>query len=245
LALELADLADSLSLARFRASDLRVETKADLTPVTDADRTVEHALRVLIVDRRPSDGILGEEEGGDCGSTGWIIDPIDGTRNFSRGIPIWASLIAFQRENTIVCGVVSAPALGHRWWAARGEGAFRNGHRIAVSSVSRLAQASASAIYGRDYVAIEAETWHTRALGDFWQHMLVAEGALDAAVDTEHARWDYSALVPILEEAGGRASDPAGRDPQPGRQLVTSNGLLHDELLALLLPSPSRGEAEA
>src|ERR687888_1116666 len=123
-AFELADLADSLSLPRFRALDLRVETKPDLTPVTDADTAVERALRDLIAARRPEEGVLGEEEGDDGGSVRWVVDPIDGTRNFSRGVPVWATLIALERDGVRVCGVVSAPALGRRWWAARGEGAF-------------------------------------------------------------------------------------------------------------------------
>ena len=234
LALELADLADSISLPRFRAADLQVESKADGTPVTDVDRAVELALRETILRERPSEEILGEEEGGDPGPLAWIIDPIDGTKSFSRGFPIWATLIAFEREGEIACGVVSAPALGHRWWASRGRGAFRGSTPIRVSSTPRLADASVSAAYARDFAALEPTAWHVRAVGDFWQHVLVAEGALDAAIDSEHARWDYSALVPIVEEAGGRLSDLDGNPPRPGQQLVTSNGLVHDELLDLL-----------
>jgi histidinol-phosphatase len=233
-ALELADLADSLSLPRFRARDLRIETKPDLTPLTDADRTVERALRERIAVSRPSEGVFGEEEGDDGGAVRWVIDPIDGTKNFSRGVPVWASLIALEREDEAVCGVISAPALGHRWWAARGEGAFRDGERIRVSAVSRLADASVSLTYGRDLVTVEAAAWHARSLGDFWQHALVAEGSVDAAVDARLAPWDYSTLVPIVEEAGGRLSGLDGGPPRPKEQVVTSNGLLHDELLALL-----------
>jgi histidinol-phosphatase len=233
-ALELADLADSLSLPRFRALDLRVETKPDLTPVTDADRVVERALREQIGVSRPGDGVVGEEEGDDGGAVRWVIDPIDGTKNFSRGVPIWATLIALEREDGVVCGVISAPALGHRWWAARGEGVFRDGERIRVSRVSQLADASVSSTYGRDLVAVEPAVWHARSLGDFWQHALVAEGSVDAAVDARLAPWDYSALVPILEEAGGRVTALDGGPPRPKEQVVTSNRLLHDELLALL-----------
>src|ERR671937_718568 len=233
-ALELADLADSLSLRRFRALDLRVETKPDLTPVTDADRAVQRALRERVGVSRSGEGVAGEEEGDDGGAVRWIIDPIDGTKNFSRGVPVWATLIALERDGDAVCGVISAPALGHRWWAARGEGAFRDGERIRVSRASRLAEASVSLTYGRDLVAVEQAAWHARSLGDFWQHVLVAEGSVDTAVDARLARWDFAALVPILEEAGGRVTALDGGAPRPNEQVVTSNGLLHDELLALL-----------
>ena len=202
--------------------------------MTDADRTVERALRERIAVDRPAEGVLGEEEGDDGGAVRWIVDPIDGTRNFSRGVPVWATLIALEREDEVVCGVVSAPALGHRWWAARGEGAFRDGEPIRVSSVSRLADASVSSTYGRDLVRVEPSVWHARALGDFWQHVLGAEGSVDAAVDARLAPWDYAALVPIVEEAGGRLSGLDGGPPRPQEQVVTSNGRVHDELLALL-----------
>ena len=233
-ALELADLADSLSLPRFRALDLRIETKPDLTPLTDADRTVERALRERIAVSRPGEGVFGEEEGDDGGAVRWVIDPIDGTKNFSRGVPVCASLIALEREDEVVCGVISAPALGHRWWAARGAGAFRDGERIRVSAVSRVADASVSLTYGRDLVTVEPAAWHARSLGDFWHHALVAEGSVDAAVDARLDPWDYSALVPIIEEAGGRVGALDGGPPRPKEQVVTSNALLHDELLALL-----------
>ncbi len=233
-ALELADLADSVSLPRFGAADLRVETKPDLTPVTDADRAVERALREHIEAVRPGDTVFGEEEGGAGGVTGWVIDPIDGTRNFTRGVPVWATLIAFERDGVAECGVVSAPALGHRWWATRGEGAFRDGERVQVSAIARLADAAVAASYARDLAAFEPLVWHLRGFGDFWQHMLVAEGALDAAVDARLARWDTAALVPILEEAGGRITGLDGERPGDGEQVVSSNGLIHDEVLAVL-----------
>jgi histidinol-phosphatase len=233
-AFELADLADSISVGRFLASDLRVETKPDLTPVTDADRTVERALRDRIEAVRPGDAVLGEEEGGAAGATGWVIDPIDGTRNFSRGVPVWATLIAFERDGVAECGVVSAPALGHRWWAARGQGAFRDDEQIRVSAVARLADAGVCASYARDLTTLEPLVWHLRGFGDFWQHMLVAEGALDAAVDAKLARWDTAALVPIVQEAGGRITGLDGGPPRDGEQVVSSNGLIHDEALAVL-----------
>jgi histidinol-phosphatase len=231
-ALSLADAADALTMGRFRSADLRVETKADLTPVTDADRAVERALRELIARGRPGDGVLGEEEGGGGGDGGerWILDPIDGTRNFSRGLPVWATLVALEREGVRVCGVVSAPALGRRWWAARGGGAFANGERIRVSSVGELAQASVSCTLGRDLVRLEPNVWHARGLGDFWQHVLVAEGALDAAVDVPLALWDHAALEPVVEEAGGRVGDMNGG-------FASSNGLVHDAVATALRAS--------
>ena len=235
-ALELADLADSLTLPRFGAVDLRVDTKPDLTPVTDADRAVERALRERIGRARPGEGIVGEEEGGDGDGRGvrWILDPVDGTRNFARGIPVWATLVALEREGEVVCGVVSAPALSHRWWAARGEGARRDGEPIAVSAVSTLEAAAVSCAHARDLAACEPYVWHARGFGDFWQHVLVAEGSLEAAVDARLSLWDYAAPALIVAEAGGRASAPDGAPLRPGAQVVTSNGLLHDDVLALL-----------
>jgi histidinol-phosphatase len=227
-ALELADAADALTLPRFRASDLHIETKPDLTPVTDADRATERMLRDRIAQDRPGEGVLGEEEGDDDGGdVRWIIDPIDGTRNFSRGIPVWATLIALEREGHVVCGVVSAPALGRRWWAARGEGASADGSPIRVSTVPKLAAATVSCTHGRDLAKLEPLVWHARGLGDFWQHVLVAEGALDAGVDAKLARWDYAAIEPIVTEAGGRLAEFRG-------QIVSTNGLLHDEVLGAL-----------
>ena len=198
-----------------------------MTPVTDADRAAERALRERIARDRPGEGALGEEEGDDGGPIRWILDPIDGTRNFSRGIPVWATLIALERDGEVVCGVASAPALGRRWWAARGEGAFADGEAIRVSDVSELAQASVSCSYGRDVARLEAHVWHARGLGDFWQHMLVAEGSLDAAVDSALSIWDYAAVEPIVTEAGGRFGPM-------GEQWVSSNGLVHDAVVAAL-----------
>ena len=227
-ALGLADLADSISLARFRSADLHVETKPDLTPVTDADRAVERALRERIAAERPGDAVVGEEEGAEEGDVRWIVDPVDGTRNFSRGLPVWATLIALERGGELTVGVVSAPALGRRWWAARGSGAFADGEPIRVSAVATLADASVSCSLGRDLARVEPHVWHARGLGDFWQHVLVAEGALYAAVDTRLALWDSAAVELVVLEAGGRASVSGSG------QFVTSNGLLHEEVLALL-----------
>jgi histidinol-phosphatase len=195
--------------------------------VTDADRAAERALREKIARDRPGEGVLGEEEGDEGGSVRWIVDPVDGTRNYSRGIPVWATLIALERDGEVVCGVASAPALGRRWWAARGGGAFANGEPIRASRIGELAQASVSCSYARDLARLEPRVWHARGLGDFWQHMLVAEGALDVAVDSRLSVWDYAPLEPIVSEAGGRFGPM-------GEQWISSNGLLHDAVVAEL-----------
>jgi histidinol-phosphatase len=235
LALALADAADAVSLPSFR-SGLEVETKADRTPVTEADRAVERELRELLSRERPGDAILGEEEGG-AGSGGrrWIVDPIDGTRNYARGIPVWGTLVALEEDAEIRAGVVSAPALGRRWWAERGGGAFANGDPLRVSTVSTIEEAVLSFAYEDDVPAIARRAWHVRGLGDFWAHVLVAEGAVDAAVDARGVNeWDLAALVVIVEEAGGRFSDFDGNARIDTRSGMSSNGLLHDELLAAL-----------
>jgi histidinol-phosphatase len=226
LALSLADAADAISLPRFRAADLHVETKPDLTPVTDADRAVERALRDLLALERPDEAILGEEEGGAEAPLRWLVDPIDGTKNFTRGIPVWATLIALERDGEAVCGVVSAPALGHRWWAAAGEGAHRDGEPIRVSGVRTLRDATVSCSYADDLAVLEPVVRHARGFGDFWQHMLVAEGALDLAVDADLARWDVAAVEAIVREAGGRVEAWRGR-------VASSNGLVGEEARAV------------
>jgi histidinol-phosphatase len=234
LALELADLADSISLPRFRALDLRVETKPDLTPVTDVDRAIERALRERIGRERPDAVILGEELGGAsvAGGERWIVDPIDGTRSFVRGIPIYATLVALERGGDVVVGVASAPALGRRWWARRGEGAYFDGKPVRVSAVSRLEDAVFSYASIRNGVAeLAGRAWHARTFSDFWQHMLVAEGAADVALDHVVDQWDIAAVKVIVEEAGGRATDLAGRSVVDGGSLLSTNGLLHEEIL--------------
>jgi histidinol-phosphatase len=227
LALRLADAADALSLPRFRALDLRVETKPDRTPVTDADDAVERALLDLLARERPDDGALGEEHGTREGTSGrrWILDPVDGTRNFLRGIPVWATLIALEQDGSVQVGVVSAPALGRRWWARRGDGAYGDGARLRVSEVARVedsvvvyAEANARTL------PLAGRAWHARGLGDFWLHMLVAEGAADAGVDEATALWDVAAVRVVVEEAGGRCELAGG--------LVSTNGRLHEEVLA-------------
>ncbi|HEY1366548.1 MAG TPA: inositol monophosphatase family protein [Gaiellaceae bacterium] len=233
-AFELADLAESIALARFRAHDLVVDTKPDLSPVTDADRAVEAALRARIAERRPDDGVLGEEEG-EAGNAAvrWILDPIDGTRNFSRGIPVWATLIALERDGDVVVGVVSAPALRRRWWAVRGGGAFADGTPIRVSQIDTVSEATVSAS-SLDDSEIVRRAWHGRNLGDFWQHCLVAEGAVDVAVDPEAWRWDVAAGALLVEEAGGRVTGVGGGPPDGS--MLSTNGRLHEEALSLLSP---------
>jgi histidinol-phosphatase len=234
LALALADAADAISLGRFRASDLLVETKPDRTPVTEADRAVETAIRERLAQERPEDGMLGEEHGTvDGGARRWIVDPIDGTRNYSRGIPVWATLIALEEDDEVRLGVVSAPALGRRWWAERGAGSFADGDRIHVSHVARAEDAVLCFALEQPLPEIARRCWHPRAYGDFWAHMLVAEGAVDGAIDAVGVKlWDVAAIQPIVEEAGGRFSDRDGVARPDGGTAISSNGLLHSELLA-------------
>jgi histidinol-phosphatase len=237
-ALALADTADAISLPRFRAVDLRVETKPDLTPVTDADRAVERALREQIGRERPGEGVLGEEEGGSGGPILWVVDPIDGTKNFSRGIPVWATLIALERDGEIVCGVASAPALGHRWWAARGAGAYRDGERLHVSKIDALANAtvsfSRSGLHDPRTIELALAAWHAQPFSDFWAHLLVAEGAVEVAVEHTMSPWDNAVLQVVVEEAGGRFTSLDGEARYDGGSAVSTNGLLHDDVLAWL-----------
>ena len=232
LALRLADAADAISLPRFR-SGIAVETKPDLTPVTEVDRAVEAELRRTLAAERPGDAILGEEEGAvGTASRRWIIDPIDGTRNYTRGIPIWATLIALESDDTVQLGVVSAPAFRERWWAERRAGAFRNGEPIHVSSVSAIEDSVLSFALEHEVPAIARRAWHARGFGDFWAYMLVAEGAVDGVIDADGVgEWDLAAVQVIVEEAGGRFSDRAGSSRIDSGSAIASNGLLHDELL--------------
>ena len=252
LALELADIADGISMARFRATDLVVDTKPDLTPVSEADHAVEVALRRKLGVARPGQAVLGEEGGQDACSSGssarWIVDPIDGTKNYVRGVPVWATLIALQRDGRMVVGVVSAPALGRRWWAARGEGAFADGRPIHVSKVAAVADAfisydgverfdgSAAAVSPADgrLLHLARRCWRSRGFGDFWSHVLVAEGAVDIAAEPEVSLWDVAPIQVIVEEAGGRFTNLAGEARADGGSAVSTNGLLHDEVLSAL-----------
>ncbi|MDX6212141.1 MAG: histidinol-phosphatase [Frankiales bacterium] len=245
LAHELADAADVISLARFRALDLVVETKPDLTPVSDADRAVETTLREVLGRTRPDDALIGEEYGGTgAGDRRWIVDPIDGTKNFVRAMPVWATLIALSDRDRIVVGMVSAPALGRRWWAARDAGAWTSDldgsvRRCQVSQVASLPDAylsysSLSGWPGGGFLDLLGRVWRTRAVGDFWSHVLVAEGAVDVSCEPEVSLWDIAPLQVIVEEAGGRFSDLAG-EPRPDRgSILCSNGLLHDATLEVL-----------
>jgi histidinol-phosphatase len=249
LALGLADIADGITSARFGAADLVVEAKPDLTPVTDADQAVETALRARLAAERPGDAIVGEEFGGPA-STGrqWVIDPIDGTKNFVRNVPVWATLIGLLDGPDAVLGVVSAPALGRRWWAGRDGGAWTSWsggppRAIAVSQVSQLGDASLSyaslggwAERGRRdaFVALTDQVWRTRAYGDFWSYMLVAEGGVDLAAEPELALWDMAALAPIVTEAGGRFTGLDGIDGVHQGSAAASNGRLHPAFLAAI-----------
>jgi histidinol-phosphatase len=234
----LATTADAITLARFRALDLQVETKPDLTPVSEADRAAEEAIRRLVARDRPGEGVLGEEFGDDGADDRWIVDPIDGTMNYVRGIPVWATLLALEREGRVEVGLVSAPALGRRWWAARGEGAWAEGERCRVSQVGRIEDCAVSTTSPREmppgWTEIVRRAWATRGLSDFWQYCLVAEGALDVGADPVVGAWDYPAVQLLVEEAGGRCSTFEGSSPAPGESFLATNGALHDAALALL-----------
>jgi histidinol-phosphatase len=253
LALALADEADGMTMARFRDAELVVDTKPDLSPVTDVDRTVETALRRRLAVARPGHAVLGEEQGDDPGDgTGWqwVLDPVDGTKNYVRGLPVWATLVALKHRGHTVVGVVSAPALGRRWWATAGQGAFADGSPIRVSAVATLDDAFLSYAslsgweargLGEAFLALARRCWRTRAFGDFWSHVLVAEGAADLAVEPEVSLWDLAAVKLIVEEAGGRFTDLAGAATDAGGNAVSTNGLLHDEVLAALAARPAPG----
>jgi histidinol-phosphatase len=258
----LADLADAISLDRYQALDLVVSTKPDSTPVTDADRAVETAIREAISMHRSEDGLVGEEFGSDKGSSSryWVIDPIDGTKNFMRGVPIWATLIALVEIDSsgveeVIVGVVSAPALSRRWSAARGFGAYVRFYshqelnedldsnesqekRIKVSKVSSISDASISYSdfvgWGSRLVPFQKmlnSAWRTRAIGDFWSHMLVAEGSIDVAIEPSLALWDMAALEIIVREAGGIFTDISGHNGPFGSSAISTNGLLHNEVV--------------
>jgi histidinol-phosphatase len=233
LALRLADTADAISLGRFRARDFAVDTKADQTPVTEVDRAVEVQLRTILALERRTDAILGEEAGeAGSGRRRWIIDPIDGTRNFSRGVPVWATLIALEEDGRVVIGVVSAPALHRRWWAERGGGAHAGGDRVHVSAIRRPEDAVLSFALEQAVPSLAARAWHARGYGDFWSHMLVAEGAVDGAIDAIGVSvWDLAAVQVIVEEAGGTFTDFAGEHRIDGGSAISSNGHLHATLL--------------
>lgn len=246
---QLADVADSITASRFRARDLSVDRKPDRTPVTDADLAVEDAVREVLAEHRPDDVVAGEERGGDVGAgRAWVLDPIDGTKNFLRGIPAWATLIALVDQGSPVLGMVSAPALGKRWWAAHGEGAWcRTGQAdpepISVSGVRSPSDSYVSTTHlgtwvehhSRDaYLRLVDACWENRAFGDFWQHCLVAEGVIDIAVEPIVNPWDVAAAQVLVEEAGGRFTDLSGAARYDGGNALSTNGHLHAEALRLL-----------
>lgn len=244
LALELADAADAITLDRFEASDLKVKSKPDMTPVSDADVAVEEVLRERLAEARPGDSIVGEEFGGETVFEGrqWVIDPIDGTKNFVRGVPVWATLISLLVDGQPVLGVVSAPALARRWYAAQGSGAWRTFNkgslkRLEVSHVSELADASLamSSLEGwkarglqENFIALTERTWRLRGYGDFFGYCLVAEGAVDIAAEPEVSAWDLAALSVLVTEAGGTFSSLNGEPGPHGGDAIATNGLLHD-----------------
>jgi histidinol-phosphatase len=206
--------------------------------VTEADRAVEAAIVARLERERPGDAVLGEEHGSRGeGRRRWIVDPIDGTRNYSRGVPVWATLVALEADGALELGVVSAPALGRRWWAARGVGAFADGAPVRVSRIPRVEDAVLCFALEQPLPELARRCWHPRAYGDFWAHMLVAEGAVDGAIDAVGVNlWDLAAVQVVVEEAGGRFSDAAGVARADGGTGISSNGLLHEELLAAAAP---------
>ncbi len=251
LALALADEADAVTMRHFRAQDLVVETKPDRSEVTIADRSAEELIVARLARERPDDAVLGEEHGlqGTIGSSRcWILDPVDGTANFVRGVPVWATLIALQVDGEGRIGVVSAPAMGMRWWAERGSGAYRYsgpGDRrpvsLGVSGVGSLSDAFVTFADGHwspparaRLDALLGGVWRQRGFGDFWMHMLVAEGAVDVAVEPIVSLWDLAAVQVIVDESGGRFSDLRGAPRADGGDACSTNGLLHDAVLAAL-----------
>ena len=243
LALTLADAADAITLKYFRSAGLAVRTKSDQSPVSEADEATETMLREKLRSERPGDGIVGEEFG-TTGTTSrrWILDPIDGTKNYIRGVPIYATLIALEENGRVTTGVISAPALPRRWWAARGHGAFCDGRRIAVSDVGSIDQAfvgydSVTDFTGKQrarFLDLLGEVQRSRGFGDFWAHMLVAEGAIDLAVEPKVSIWDVAPVQVIVEEAGGRFTDLKGRVTPDGGNALSTNGRIHEAALEAL-----------
>ncbi len=250
LALRMADAADVITMARFGALDLRVDQKPDLTPVTDADQAVEAKVRDVLAAERPGDSILGEEEGGTPVFSGrqWVVDPIDGTKNFVRGVPVWACLIALLEDGVPTVGAVSAPALNRRWWAGRGLGAHSTfggsqPQRLSVSAVADLGSASLSFSdlqtgwepgARERFLALTDAVWRMRGYGDFYSYCLLAEGAVDIAVEPELKLWDVAALDVLVREAGGEFTDLSGNPGPHGGSALATNGLLHSAVLARL-----------
>ncbi len=247
LALRVADAADAVSLPGFNSRGFSVMRKADKSEVTEIDRATESAITNILRLERREHSVYGEEHGV-VGPTDakfqWVIDPIDGTSNFVRGVPVWASLIALVFNDVPVLGVVSAPAMNMRWWAHIESDAFFNGSKISVSSIDELRHASLSITVNNPWRDLDLggslekllhNVSRVRGYGDFWQHMLVAQGAVDVAIDSIGlAPYDIAALVPIVQRAGGRCSDRLGENNWRANSLITSNSLLHDAILAQL-----------
>jgi histidinol-phosphatase len=250
LAMLLADAADEITLARYQSLDLVITTKEDNSPVTDADKAAEDVIRNLLAKNRPEDGILGEEFGSNAEDSKryWVIDPIDGTKNFLRGVPTWATLIGLMEKQSdgsevVVVGVVSAPALFRRWFASEGEGAFvsvngASAQKISVSKVSEIKDASISYSdfigWGERLAPFQellVSAWRTRGIGDFWSHMLVAEGAVDSAIEPSLAIWDMAALDVIVREAGGKFTNIKGAGGSLGGSAISSNSALHKKIV--------------
>ncbi len=251
LLLEVADQVDRYTLAHFTQRDYQVYEKADLTPVSDIDRGAEQMIRQALAAARPDDLIYGEEYGGNAAEANqarWIIDPIDGTKNFVRGVPVWATLIGLELAGEMVASIVSAPALTRRWWAGRGLGSWRsfNGGEPQANKVSKIgelkdASFSYSSLSGWEergsleaFLELTRKVWRTRAYGDFYSYMLVAEGVVDAAAEPELEVYDMAALVPIVEEAGGRFTSLQGKKGCAGRDALATNSHLHQRILAML-----------
>jgi len=244
LALELADAADAITLQHFQSSTLAVRTKIDMTPVSEADEAVELVMRERLGKDRPDDGIVGEEFGtSGSGARRWILDPIDATANYVRGIPIYGTLIALVENDSPIVGVISAPALSRRWWASRGDGAFCNGRAMHASRISEVEGAHIAYASVKDweryglgeaFLALMRRCTRARGFGDFWMHMLVAEGAIEIAVEPEVAPWDVAAVQIIVQEAGGRFTDLQGNARFDGGNALSTNGLLHDAVLETL-----------
>jgi histidinol-phosphatase len=249
LAHVLADDAESIAMDRFKSLDLHVVTKPDLSPVSDADHSVEQAVRRTLARARPRDAVQGEEQGtSGWGPRRWVIDPIDGTKNFVRGVPVWATMLALMVDDEVVVGCVSAPALGRRWWASKDGGAWSgrslmHARECHVSDVDEISDASFSysSMTGWDaigrlegFLALTRRCWRTRAYGDFWSYMLVAEGAVDIAAEPSLALHDMAACDVIVREAGGTFTGLDGRHGPLGRNALATNDRLHDAAMAFL-----------
>jgi histidinol-phosphatase len=235
---KLADAADAITTARFQALDLRVDTKPDLTPASEADSAAEEAVRRLVRSSGRGEGVVGEELEEEVGDSRWIVDPIDGTKNYVRGMPVWATLLALEREGRLQCALASAPLLARRWWATRGGGTYVNGKRCSVSKIARIEDAYISTVTsGRPAAGLQElidRAWSAQSLGGFWQHCLVAEGVVDVACQPRPRLWDAAATTLIVAEAGGRVTTYEGGEPADAASYVTTNGLLHDEVVQLL-----------